>query len=196
MNRLLSYLETHGILLCNVNPYLPALEDIGCAWRDVVELIDSRQLFYCKAFRKRTTYLSREAYYLLKDLRPRPAMTPAAAAIYAVLEGNPPMEAAFLKRVASLPPKEFQQGFDFLLQNLYVTALANGVWKNENWSSFCYGTAEAWEALAPMPAISGNAGEQLRELLGPNVPEKQLRELLGRTGGVPVKKREIAKNNG
>lgn len=66
MNHLLNYLEHNGILLCNQNPFLPALEDIGCSWNDVVELIDNHQLFYCKVFQKRTTYLSAECYYLLK----------------------------------------------------------------------------------------------------------------------------------
>lgn len=55
MNHLLNYLEHNGILLCNQNPFLPALEDIGCSWNDVVELIDDHQLFYCKVFQKRTT---------------------------------------------------------------------------------------------------------------------------------------------
>ena len=69
MNQLLCYLEKHGILLCNQNPLLPSLEDIGCSWSDVVELIDNHQLFYCKVFQKRTTYLSAEAYYRLKQVR-------------------------------------------------------------------------------------------------------------------------------
>ena len=59
MGRLLEYLENYGILLCNTNPELPALEDIGCTWGDVTALIDRQELFYCKAFKKRTTYLSR-----------------------------------------------------------------------------------------------------------------------------------------
>ena len=50
MNHLLNYLEHNGILLCNQNPFLPALEDIGCSWNDVVELIDNHQLFYCSDY--------------------------------------------------------------------------------------------------------------------------------------------------
>lgn len=53
MNLLLKYLQKYGILLCNTNPDLPALENIGCGWSDVTELIDRRELFYCKAFRDR-----------------------------------------------------------------------------------------------------------------------------------------------
>lgn len=50
MNPLQSYLEINGILLCNRNPDLPALEDVGCTWQDVTELIDQHKLFYSKAF--------------------------------------------------------------------------------------------------------------------------------------------------
>lgn len=35
-----TYLNMAGILSCNVNPYLPALDDIGCTWADAVALID------------------------------------------------------------------------------------------------------------------------------------------------------------
>ena len=88
MNQLLCYLEKHGILLCNQNPLLPALEDIGCSWNDVVELIDSHQLFYCKAFQKRTTYLSAQVYYLLKAVRPAKPLPPAAGQLYALEDGE------------------------------------------------------------------------------------------------------------
>lgn len=57
--KLRDYIDYAGILTCNVNPYLPSLSDIGCDWSDAVALIDSHDLFYCKAYRKRTTYLSR-----------------------------------------------------------------------------------------------------------------------------------------
>ena len=46
INPLQSYLEANGILLCNQSPDLPALEDVGCTWQDVTELIDQHKLFY------------------------------------------------------------------------------------------------------------------------------------------------------
>lgn len=126
MNLLSEYLQVNGILLCNANPDLPALENIGCSWQDVVGLIQTYQLFYSKVLKKRTTYLSLEAYYLLKSIkRPKALMEPANR-IYSILEENPVSDTAFLKQAAGLSSKEYQQGFDFLLQNLYVTALQNG----------------------------------------------------------------------
>lgn len=65
MNRLFDYLENYGILLCNSNPYLPSLDDIGCGWKEVTELIDNQLMFYSKSFKRRTAYLSREVYLLL-----------------------------------------------------------------------------------------------------------------------------------
>lgn len=177
-NRLQSYLWQNGILLCNQNPYLPALEDIGCTWRQVTELIDAHQLFYCKAFKKRTTYLSPEAYYLLKSLRrPRP-MSPDAERIFALLRDQPPAETAFLKRMAELPAKRYGQAFDFLLQNLYVTALQNGTDLNPHWSTFLYGTAQAWEALTPPALSAADAEARLWELVGRTMQEKEYRSFI------------------
>ena len=88
MNRLRQYLNQNGILLCSANPELPALEDIGCGWSDVTELIDRQELFYCKSFRKRTTYLSKGTYYLLKKVRQKKPLTPAAQRIYYYSRGR------------------------------------------------------------------------------------------------------------
>lgn len=178
MNQLLCYLEKHGILLCNQNPLLPALEDIGCSWNDVVELIDSHQLFYCKAFQKRTTYLSAQVYYLLKAVRPAKPLPPAAGQLYALMADKPPVDTSFLKEVSHLSPKSYQQGFDFLLQNLYVTALANGKQLTSNWSTFRYGTADAWETATPNRWSCDNARERLWEILSSTMPEKLFRSLI------------------
>lgn len=180
MSQLLNYLQKYGILLCNANPDLPALEDIGCTWRDATELIDRQELFYCKAFRKRTTYLSKEAYYLLKEVRQKKPLTPAAQRIYAILEDGAAVETDFLKAVSGLDPKSYREGFDLLLQNLSITALHNGKPLNENWSTFLYGTAEEWEKRAPPPAPVENAGDRLWELLSQTMTERQFRSLAGR----------------
>ena len=105
MNPLLRYLDRNGILLCNTNPELPALEDVGCSWSDVTELIDRQELFYCKAFKKRTTYLSAKAYYLLKEIRRKKPLTPAAQKIHDILEDGAAVDTAFLKAVSGLDAK-------------------------------------------------------------------------------------------
>ena len=178
MNPLQNYLETNGILLCNRNPDLPALEDVGCTWQDVTELIDQRRLFYSKVFRKRTTYLSPEAYYLLKAAKPQKPLIPPAEHILSLLGNGSIAETAFLKQVCGLSSREYRDGFDFLLQNLYITAMANGAVLNESWSTFRYGTAQAWEALSPPPPQCGDPKARLWELLRPTVPERCFRSLI------------------
>ena len=89
MSRMLDWLEKNGVLLCNQNPELPALEDLGCTWREAMELVDAHQVFYCKAYKKRTTYLSQEAYYLLKAVKPSRPPPPSAQALLGVLAENP-----------------------------------------------------------------------------------------------------------
>ena len=171
-------MQKYGILLCNTNPDLPALEDIGCGWGDVTELIDRQELFYCKAFRKRTTYLSKETYYLLKEVRQKKPLTPSAQRIYAILENGAEAETGFLKAVAGLDGKAYREGVDFLLQNLYVTALRNGKLLNESWSTFLYAAAE-WEKCAPAAVPIENASERLWEILSQTMTERQFRSLTG-----------------
>lgn len=178
MNRLLDYLETNGILLCNANPYLPALEDVGCAWQDVTELIDNQLLFYSKAYKKRTAYLSREVYYLLKAVKPQKPLTPTAETLYGLLEQIPTAETSFLKRVSALSAKEYSQGFDFLLQNLYITAVKNGMALNENWSAFYYGTATEWEKNSPDIYACADPLARLWEILSHTMTEKQFRAFI------------------
>ena len=178
MNLLLKYLQKYGILLCNTNPDLPALEDIGCGWGDVTELIDRQELFYCKAFRKRTTYLSKETYYLLKEVRQKKPLTPSAQRIYAILENGAEAETGFLKAVSGLDGKAYREGVDFLLQNMYVTALRNGKLLNESWATFIYAAAE-WEKCAPAAVPIENASERLWEILSQTMTERQFRSLTG-----------------
>ena len=145
MNPLLNYLEHNGILLCNQNPFLPALEDIGCSWN---------------------------------DLRSPKPLTPSAERIYSFLLNKAPAETTFSKSVSALSPKSYQQGFDFLLQNLYVTAFSNCQTLNPNWSSFRYCTSVTWEDVSPNCYCMKNAKERLWEILSHSMSEKLFCSLL------------------
>ena len=178
------YLSTMGILSCNRNPYLPSLEDLGFTWGEMTALLDKKELFYCKAYRKRTVYLSPKAYFLLRQCRQRPALTGEAAVLYELLGQTGPIETAGLKRLACLETKTFQRAFDFLLQNLYATALENGTIHNPNWSTFRYGTEQAWESVAAEQPLSSDPEVELRELLGRTMAEPEISRLVSavRTG--------------
>ena len=167
---LLSYLDRSGILLCNRDADLPCLEDIGCAWGDVTALLDRQALFYCKLYRGRTTYLSREAYYLLRAVRgERKALTPAAARVYELLLQAPGAETDFLKPLS---------GLNFLLRHLYATAVGNGTAINANWSTFRYAAAEVWEAQAPNIYDCPDPAGRIQALLGRTMPERWVRRLI------------------
>ena len=181
VQRLSDYLSAHGILACNLNPYLPALEDIGCSWSDAMALIDAHGLFYCKAFRQRTTYLSPEAYYLLKQCRkPRP-MEPGGRAIYELLHSGPPIDTKALKRFSCLPPKEYSKAFSALLEDMAITAINSGQALNPNWSTLVYSTADAWEAFVPPPTPAADPAAALWRILSSSMPESDFVRLIGNT---------------
>lgn len=67
--------------------------------------------------------------------------------------------------------KEFDKAFDFLLENLYITAFA-GKRINSNWYSYLYCTEERWEKEVNGLHFNGNAREELWKIVGRNMSEK------------------------
>ena len=86
------YLNAMGIIGCNVNPYLPALDDLGFCWRDMTTLLDRQGLFAAKVYRRRTVYLSPEVYHLLKKAGRQGDRAPPPAGAPPRLGGRPPQE--------------------------------------------------------------------------------------------------------
>ncbi|SBW03155.1 hypothetical protein KL86CLO1_11743 [uncultured Eubacteriales bacterium] len=172
------YLADFGILACNENPWLPSLDMLGFTWADAVALIDRQEVFVSKAWRRRTVYLSPEVYFLLKECREHRPMTTDAIALYDILL-SAPMESADLKRLVPLQKRAFDKTLEFLMEECYVTALRNGTWKTSNWSSYVYGAAETWEALAHRPAPNADSWAALTAILGRTMPEREVAKLLG-----------------
>lgn len=173
------YLDITGILSCNVNPYLPALSDIQCEWDDMTKLLDRHQLFHCKSYRKRTTYLSPEVYYLLKAVKPQRPMDHDAKQLYRILEQTPGLESGELRQLSQLNQQAFVKAMDLLLEERYVTALQNGTYLNPNWSTFRYGTATAWEAYTPAPAPVVNPRQRLVTILERTLAEDEVWSFIG-----------------
>ena len=171
-------LDAMGILACNRNPYLPSLDDFGFAWGEMTALIDRKALFLSKFFRHRTVYLAPRVYFLLRQCRPRRPMPPDAASLYGILENSPPLETGEWKQLSLLDHTRYQKAFQFLLEQRYATALANGSVLNPNWSTLKYGTAEAWEACSVSPPPSRDPEEELRAILGRTLPEGEVARLL------------------
>lgn len=176
--KLIEYLNFAGILTCNVNPYLPSLSDIGCGWGDVTALIDAHELFYCKAYRKRTTYLSNKVYFLLKQCRAQKPLDKKARRIYELLKGMEFGEIADLKAAACMEPKTFSKAFDLLLESCSITAFKNGKTLNPNWSTFVYSTAETWEKYAEKVPAAGDAKAELKSILLTTMSEKEFEKFI------------------
>ena len=124
--QLKKYLDATGILACNTDAYLHCLEDIGCTWADAVELIEKKELFLCKAYRKRTVYLSPRVYHLLKGCRFQRPMPEPAARLYQILQTSPGLETGELRELAQMDQRTLLTAMDFLLEELYITAVGNG----------------------------------------------------------------------
>ena len=173
------YLDTTGILACSTDIHLRCLEDIGCSWADAVELIEKKELFLSNVYRKRTVYLSPRVYHLLKQCRVQRPMPEPAQCLYGLLRGAPNgLETGELRELAQMDQRTLLTAMDFLLEELYITAVGNGHWLNPNWSTYRYGTAEHWEAASVPQPEEENPRETLTEFLSWNLPEEEIRNLL------------------
>lgn len=139
-------------------------------------LIERRQVFYCKALSKRAIYLSLRAYQLLKRIRTQKALTPEARTILDEMKGLESVEKDELRKKLDMDSKTFGKAFDFLLENLYITACA-GKKLNVNWYSYLYCTAEQFERDVQGLHFNGNAKEELWRIVGQTMDEKSFAAL-------------------
>lgn len=176
---LLDYINTHGILLCNVNQDLPSLVSLGYNWENITSLIDSHEVFYCKTYKKRSTYLSKEVYLLLRKCKPQKELDANSQLIYNLLKELDTSEKEDLKKKSELETKSFDKAFDFLLENLYITAFINGKYLNPNWSTFVYSTAKRWEKEVTKLHFQGDPKKRLEEILLKEMNEKDFTKFIG-----------------
>lgn len=165
------YIETNGILLCNENKELPSLCGLGYNMENIIGLIELQQVFYCKAFKKRSTYLSIKAYRLLKRTKSKKELSPEAQAVFDAIRHSDFVDKDELRSRLLMDKKVFDKAFDFLLENLYLTALA-GKRLNPNWYSYLYCSAQRWEHEVPGLHYHGDPKEALWKLVGKHMNEK------------------------
>ncbi|MDF2485160.1 MAG: hypothetical protein K0R46_1328 [Herbinix sp.] len=165
------YIDTNGILLCNVNKDLPSLCGLGYNMENIIGLIELHQVFYCKTYKKRSTYLSVKAYQFLKRCKSDKPLYPEAQIIYHAIRKCDFIDKDEFRLSFSLDKKAFDKAFDFLLENLYITAFA-GKRLNPNWYSYLYCNSERWEEEVTGMHFNGNAKEALRILVGKHMNEK------------------------
>lgn len=176
---ILNYMNTHGILLCNENKYLPSLFDVGGDWDSIVSLIEKREAFYCKVYRKRTCYLSKELYFLLKSYKHTFANIPELSLnIYNYLCDNGPADTEMIKHMFMLSTKDFNKAFDILLERMLATAVKRGKTLNSTWSTFIWGTYIDWEKDA-VPAPTGEKNyDRIFDILNFNLTEKEILKII------------------
>ena len=163
--RLLDFIDLHGILLCNESPDLPSLVSLGFDMETIMGLVDLHRVFYCMAYRKRSTFLSPKAYYLLKRCRTYPEMDADCEKICRAARALGPAEKDELKEAAGMEKKTFEKAFRFFLDNLYLTAYGRGKRLTPDWYAYLYCTADRWEKEVPGLHFSGDAEQALSKLL-------------------------------
>ncbi len=165
------YIEANGILLCNENSDLPSLCGLGYNMENIIGLIELRQVFYCKAYKKRSTYLSVEAYQLLKRLKSKKELPPEAKVIFDAIRHSDSFDKDEVRNQLSMDKKVFDKAFDFLLENLYLTAFA-GKRLYPSWYAYLYCSAQRWEKEVPGLHFHGDPKEALWGLVGRHMSEK------------------------
>jgi hypothetical protein len=143
---ILSYINSFGILLCNNNKYLPSIFDVGGSWNAVVNLIEKKEIYYCKVFRKRTTYLSKDLYRMLKPFKQDITILPEKSLmIYNFLNKYGISNTKTMREILGLSTATFNLYFSPLLREMLVTAIDRDKTMNVSWSSFNWGIYSEWE---------------------------------------------------
>lgn len=170
-NELADYIEDHGILLCNENEEMQSLCGLGYNMENIIGLIESHQVFYCKVYKKRSAYLSIKAYQLLSRIKTVKELSTDAEIIYNEIKKHDFIGKDDLKQMFHMEKKIFDKAFDFLLENLYITAFS-GKRINPNWYSYLYCTNDQWEKEVPGLHFNGNPKEALWKIVSGNMSEK------------------------
>ncbi len=167
------YLAFAGILCCNINPYLPCLSDIGCTWQDLTQLIDEQGLFYCKAYRGRSVYLSLDVYFLQKALSRDVQLDDDCKRLLDILAMIEPASAETLKKTALMEDWRFTKALQALLAHMKITALKSGRVINPNWTAFEYCLADTWERHVKAPDLPDDPANALQSILRRTMKEEE-----------------------
>lgn len=168
---LLDCLDRHGILLCNENRELPSLCGLGYSMENIIGLIEQKKAFYCKAYQKRSTYLSVRVYQHLCRCRSQRPLSGQALLILNAMAGRPVVDKEELRASLPLEKREFDRAFDRLLEDLFITAIG-GKRLNPNWYGYLYCTSDVWRQGVPGLHFSGDSRAALQDCLGAAMGEQ------------------------
>lgn len=157
---LLDYFEENGFLLMNEHPTLPSIESLGYNMQNLVYLIENHQIFYTKAFGKRPIYLSIKCYQLLKQIKNIKPLSEDNKLVYNELSKYEYADKSDIRKRLEMDTKSFNKAFEFLLENLYITACA-GKKLNANWYSYLYCTIDTFNKNINGLHFNGDCKEAL-----------------------------------
>lgn len=168
---LLEYIDRHGIILCIENIDLPSLCGLGYNMENIIALIEQKKVFYCKAFKKCSTYLSVQAYQHLNRCFLKKPLTADAENILTAMKDKSVVDKDEMRLMLAMEKKPFDRAFDLLLENLYITAIG-GKRLNPNWYSYLYCTAETWKHGVAGLHFNGGSKDALWKIVGKNMDKK------------------------
>jgi len=174
---LFDYIENSGIILCNESTELPSLCGLGYSMENIISLIEKKQVFYCKVYKKHSTYLSIKAYQYLNRCKEKKTLTPLSGEILKAMNKSDVVDKDGLRTSMSADKKEFDKAFDLLLENMYITAIA-GKRLNSNWYSYLYCTANKWSEGVEGLHFQGDSKAALWEIIKMNMNETNFASLV------------------
>lgn len=162
--RLNTVIKDIGMLLLNENKQFLSVMELGGDWDTIMSLIEEREVFFSKVYKKRTTYLSRELYFLLKRFRQRTLLGYTEQKIYEFLSQCGGADTETIKAALMIEDKKFKKAMDKLLESMNVTVLHRARTLNPQWSSFLWGTFEQWEEGCENVELSQNDDENMKKI--------------------------------
>ena len=174
---LIAYFRENGLLLCNENPKLPYLDQVGGNWNAIVSLMESGDVFYSRLYQNRVTYLSRTLYYLIKPYRQKERRLDASSTrLLAFLRVAGEANAEQMQAACLLQKRVQTKALEQLAKELLVTVSRRDKTIHDSWCTFYYCPAERWEERQSPPeqAELDCAREQLRH----HFSEKQIQSML------------------
>jgi len=174
-----------GMLLLNENKQFLSVMELGGDWDTIMSLIEEREVFFSKVYKKRTTYLSRELYFLLKGFKQRALLGITEQKICEFLSQCGGADTETIKAALMIEDKKFKEVMDKLLESMNVTVLHHAKTLNPQWSSFVWGTYEQWEKSCKNVESPKNDDEnrkKIESILVKSMSIKEISNFLNRRG--------------
>lgn len=145
INKVKQELHKNGILLLNSTPEMPNIIDLGGDWDLAMYLIEEREVFVSKLYKGRTTYLSRDMYYMLKEKIQNYELNEDEERVFNFIETNDNVDTRILKLTLGYESKELNKILIKLQKELMITVLKRGETLSKSWSTYFWGTYNQWE---------------------------------------------------